>query len=203
MRVTETLMQEHRVIEQVLKCVSAMATRVDESGFLDIDSAERALTFLRTFADSCHHAKEERVLFPALARVGFTSNAGPVAVMLKEHELGREYLRRMEAAVARWRTVGRDAGKEFARTACDYVALLSQHISKEDHILFPLADHALVGAAADAVRESFESAEAEHGRDGVHAEMIAVADALGQRFGIRRAAVPSAFSGCCDTAMPG
>ena len=52
----------------------------------DLDDA---MDFIKTFADSCHHAKEEDLLFPAMGEAGFPSRGGPVGVMLMEHEQGR------------------------------------------------------------------------------------------------------------------
>ena len=64
MQPTDILMQEHRVIEQVLSCLEAMAERCAAGQALDVQSAEQALDFFRTFADRCHHGKEED-LWPA------------------------------------------------------------------------------------------------------------------------------------------
>jgi hemerythrin-like domain-containing protein len=197
MKVTETLSQEHRVIEQVLRCLHEMAARAKTTGSVPVASAESALKFFRKFADQCHHKKEEEVLFPALERAGFAAGAGPVAVMLEEHELGRKYLARIDAALQPARAGGPAAAEAFVGAVRAYVELLTQHIGKEDHILFPLADHAIGGRDVDVVLAGFSSSEAalDHGR--LHAEMLAIADALGKEFGIARAAQASVFAGCC------
>jgi hemerythrin-like domain-containing protein len=199
MKLTATLSNDHRVIEQVLRCLSEMASRASASGIVDVDSADSALRFLRNFADKCHHKKEEDVLFPALARVGFTPEGGPVAVMLEEHEVGRTYLGRIESGIQQARLGAKGATEAFVAAVRAYVDLLTAHIAKEDNILFPLADHALGGAGGAAVLAGFESAEAslDHGR--LHAEMLAIADALGNRFGVARATAPEPFRGCCHT----
>ena len=203
MKLTATLSAEHRVIEQVLRCLLEMASQASVTGKIDLESARAALTFLRTFADQCHHHKEEDVLFPALGRVGFGPQAGPVAVMLSEHELGRAYLRRIDGAIQQASPSEADSAAHFATSVRSYVDLLTQHIAKEDNILFPLADQVLQGAAGEAVIGGFESAEAalDHGR--LHAEMLAIADKLGARFGVTRATAPEPFRGCCHAATSG
>ncbi len=60
MRPTEILMQEHRVIEQVLNCLEIIAQRAEADSKLDTDSANQAIDFLRNFADRCHHGKVPR-----------------------------------------------------------------------------------------------------------------------------------------------
>jgi hemerythrin-like domain-containing protein len=39
-------------------------------------------------AEPCHHAKEEKDLFPRMEGRGLPRQQGPLAVMLVEHELG-------------------------------------------------------------------------------------------------------------------
>ena len=63
---TEILMQEHRLIEQVLDCLEALTQRAEGTGTLDVASATQALEFFSVFADRCHHAKEEDCFFPLL-----------------------------------------------------------------------------------------------------------------------------------------
>ena len=59
---TDVLKAEHRVIERVL---DAAETMIDQPE-IDRDFFEKAMDFFRNFADGCHHAKEEDLLFPGL-----------------------------------------------------------------------------------------------------------------------------------------
>src|SRR5262245_578365 len=77
MRPTDILSAEHRVIEQVLDCLQRIGENAASSGTLDMDSARAALRVLRTFADRCHHGKEEERLFPMLAKRGLPTHVGP------------------------------------------------------------------------------------------------------------------------------
>lgn len=70
MRITEILTEEHRVIEQVLECLEAMASEAEAAGRLDGAAARQAVDFFQNFADRCHHGKEESHLFPMLERQG-------------------------------------------------------------------------------------------------------------------------------------
>ena len=95
MRPTEILMQEHRVIEQVLDCLDAIANKTESGEQLDQHSATQAIDFFANFADRCHHGKEEDCLFPMLEQKGFSREQGPTGVMLHEHEVGRQHVRGM------------------------------------------------------------------------------------------------------------
>ena len=154
---TQILRDEHRVILRCLELVEAAAGRAVPAGWW-----EQAIRWLRAFADVNHHAKEERYLFPALAKAGLPAEGGPVEVMLHEHVEGRGLIQAME---------GGDPARR-ADAARRYVQLLRDHIDKENGVLFPLTDAVLDAGAQQALAREFETVEAEQGRDAsiAHAE---------------------------------
>jgi hemerythrin-like domain-containing protein len=185
MKATETLMQEHRVIEGVLDTLQTAAQSAGEgnpatrgpsalrpSFFID------AADFIRGFADGCHHHKEEGVLFKMMADNGFPTQGGPIGMMLQEHELGRQYTRAMRSAAEKWAQGDESARQQAVENAQGYVALLRQHIMKEDNILFPMADRAIPVSEHDAVFSGFEQVEHEETGEGVHEKYLALAERL-------------------------
>ncbi len=182
MRPTEILSSEHRVIEQVLDCLEALAREARDGGRLDVERAGTVLEILRTFADRCHHGKEEDRLFPMLVARGMSTHVGPIAVMLDDHRASREHIRRMGAA--------RDAADaaRFVPAALDYVGLLRDHIAKEDSVLFPLAESMLDETARGVLLDSFRSFEHHDLGAGTHERMLAMADELARHYGVPLAA---------------
>ncbi len=153
---TDVLMAEHRVIEQVLDALEAAAAVLARGGnvrpgfFVDVSD------FVSGFADGCHHGKEEGVLFEAMIAHGAPPHGGAIAMMLDEHEQGRAYNRALRDAAR-----GLDGGDPQARrhivsNAKGYVALLRDHIVKEDEMLFPMADELIPRPAADAMLAAFD-----------------------------------------------
>ncbi len=178
MQATEILMSEHRVIERVLAALEAAADRVESGqpvrpGFF-IDAAD----FVRGFADGCHHQKEEGVLFKTMESRGVPVSGGPLGVMLSEHEMGRQFTRGMHDAAERWQAGDEAARAEVVRNARGYVALLRQHILKEDNILFPMADRVIPSDEYDQVLAGFEHVE--HAGPGDHEKYLALAERLEQ-----------------------
>ena len=98
------------------------------------------MEFIKTFADTCHHGKEEDILFVAMENAGIPRDTGPIGVMLREHEMGRSYVRDMSEAVEKYKTSEPMYSSQFAENAEKYIELLTQHIDKEDNILYPMAD---------------------------------------------------------------
>jgi hemerythrin-like domain-containing protein len=178
MRPTEILSAEHRVIERVLACLEALAGRIRAGAPQDAERAAQMLEFLRTFADRCHHGKEEERLFPMLVNRGMPTHVGPIAVMLDDHRSGRDLVERMARALA-------DAdAPAFAEAATGYVALLRDHIAREDGVLFPMAESMLDEAAREALLHSFEAFERDDLGPDTHARMLALAAELAAHFGV-------------------
>jgi len=178
----EVLMNEHRLIEQVLGSLETFASEV-EGGL----APERPVlvdygAFFREFADSCHHGKEEDILFQRMTERGFPRETGPVAVMLYEHEVGRGH-------VSALRQVGDGTGPPTAvetrvvlENAGAFIPLLRAHILKEDRILYPMAVRLLTGPEMDAMEADFAAFEARMRADGSYDRLHGLADRLTAAF---------------------
>jgi hemerythrin-like domain-containing protein len=168
----ETLMAEHRLIEGVLASLDAWAVALD-AGNADRDDLPRFVRFIREFADAKHHAKEEDILFTVMADHGFPTQAGPIAVMLHEHDAGRAYVKVLAEATegADWDASERARLTEAAR---GFVSLLRQHIPKEDNVLYPMAVDRLPPEAMQRVAERCAAVEDEYARskDGERLEAL-------------------------------
>jgi hemerythrin-like domain-containing protein len=183
MRATEILMDEHRVIEQVLNCLEKLADHCLAGEMLDGLSVMEALDFLSVFADRCHHGKEEAHLFPLLEARGLGRGGGPTGVMLHEHDEGRRLVAAMRQAVAD------DAPRDFQRYARAYVRLLREHIRKEDQCLFPMAARILSGSDAESLAQRFERIEHAEMGEGTHEHYLELANNLADRLHVERASV--------------
>ncbi len=178
MRPTEILSAEHRVIERVLDCLDRIAARATEREVLDVRSTQNVLRVLRTFADACHHGKEEKLLFPRMEARGMPRHVGPLAVMLEEHELGRRAVRALTEAVEAVMGGNKAGIALFAHHAREFTDLLRDHIAKEDEILFPMAESMFTAEDRAQLLKAFESVEHDDVGPGVHEEMLALVEGL-------------------------
>jgi hemerythrin-like domain-containing protein len=196
MKATDILMSEHRVIEQVLGCLEALARQALADGKLDGASARQALDFFRHFADGCHHGKEERHLFPLMEFRGFPREGGPTGVMLHEHEEGRRHIRAMAEAVESAAAGDGAAVGRFADRVQSYARLLREHIFKEDNRLFPMANHALRGGDQEALLKSFGRVEQQEMGEGTHEKYLRLADELAERCSVPKQSTPVDCCAC-------
>jgi hemerythrin-like domain-containing protein len=178
MLATEILMSEHRVIERVIASLETGARRLEAGQLVRPEFFLNAADFIKGFADGCHHKKEEGVLFKALETAGLPTKGGPVGTMLVEHEQGRAFTAGMRQAALRLQAGQASAAADLIANARGYAALLTQHIQKEDTILFPLADRVLDPQSQNDVAEGFEHVEHEETGEGVHEKYLGIADGL-------------------------
>ncbi|NQU11207.1 hemerythrin domain-containing protein [bacterium] len=193
----EMLKTEHRVIEQVLSCLEPMIAEAEQQGKLAKEPAADAVAFFRTFADKCHHGKEEVHLFPALEARGFSPDSGPTAVMRTEHNLGRTHVRGMAEAIDPAATGDGPALASFISHARGFEQLLREHIQKEDHCLFSMAAQALTAADQEKLMATFDHVEHEEMGAGTHEKYIGIADRLADRYNVERVAVAAGGHHCC------
>jgi hemerythrin-like domain-containing protein len=189
MQPTDTLMNEHRLIEQVLNCLERILEQCATGQKLDVESAKQAIAFFRAFADRCHHGKEEAQLFPMMQANGFSGGCSPVVVMLREHELGRLYIQGMDAAIEPAAAGDTESLKWFIEHGQSYLKLLREHIRKEDICLFPAANHRLTEKDQEQLLAAFEKVEAEEIGQETHDTSLRIANELADRFGVPRAAI--------------
>lgn len=142
-RPSTVLRAEHQVILRVIGVLQRLVSRSQRGEGFELEALTRCVEFFRLFADACHHAKEEDLLFPVLEKSGIPKENGPIGVMLYEHGLARQYTKEMGEALQAKGVGASDAEKMFHVAAQQYIELLTNHIHKEDNILFNMGDQVM------------------------------------------------------------
>jgi hemerythrin-like domain-containing protein len=167
----------------ILKLIDVMK-RIIGSETPDVSHLESIVDIIRNFADGLHHAKEENQYFPYLAKRGFSLTQGPVAVMLHEHELGREYVKEIVENIPLYKAGNQTALGNIYRNMAGYAELLQNHISKENNILFRMADNALSETDNQELLKQFSEAEKNHSSGHSSSEYIERINKLVAAYGI-------------------
>lgn len=120
--------------------------------------------FLTHDVDRIHGQQEERGLFPALGRY-LPTDEGPIAVMVGEHEALRGLERALEREGSKLESdpEADEAKRTIIATTGGVADLLSQHVLKEDSVLFPMAYQLLSPRELDEVWEVFREVELTEG----------------------------------------
>jgi hemerythrin-like domain-containing protein len=91
------------------------------------------------------------------------AEGGPIGVMLHEHDVGRDCVRRMREASEADEL---DRAK-FSAAAKEFIPLLRQHIFKENNVLFKMAENVLSQEDDADVAERFAKVEQERELEGM------------------------------------
>jgi hemerythrin-like domain-containing protein len=134
---TQNLEDDHIHVMKLTDVMVAL-TRLENP---DSDHVSTIIEIIRNFADGYHHAKEENLFFPALGLKGFSTEQGPVAVMLHEHIEGRIYVKGIAENLELYKKGDKSAIEGLYQNMLDYAELLRNHIGKENNILFRMADN--------------------------------------------------------------
>lgn len=178
MKATEILMEEHRVIERVLNALERAINRLGRGEEVYLRFFTGTAVFIKGFVDECHHKKEENILFPALVESGLPKDSGPVAVMLAEHEEGRQLAQGLRQAAERFQAGDIRMRDVLVQNARAYITLLHQHISKEDKVLFPMADKIFSAAQQEQLLTGFGNFEQNETGEGFHEKYYGLAERL-------------------------
>ncbi|MFQ5335246.1 MAG: hemerythrin domain-containing protein [Flavobacteriales bacterium] len=152
---TQILSAEHQNILRVIDAMESECELLNDGSAPDITFFNRCVDFIKHYADGFHHAKEEDILFARLGGGDIAMPPGPVNQMLREHDMGREFVSGLVEGIGKGDTA------QMTENARAYCHLLKQHIYKEDNILYPMADQALGKEDQDEMLHAFERAEKE------------------------------------------
>lgn len=156
---TQNLENDHVSILKLIDVMNGMVKLPDAN----ISHLEEVVELIRKFADGLHHAKEENLLFPLMAEKGFSMQQGPVAVMLMDHEQGRAFVRGMADQIQNYKSGQLSALNLVYDNMNGYSELLTNHISKENNVLFRMADNAFSTEDQHSLIEQFSAIDAGSG----------------------------------------
>jgi hemerythrin-like domain-containing protein len=156
------LVEEHETILAVAELARRQAVAIQRGEPVKAAKVGQILDFIRTFADAYHHGKEENLLFVRMEQRGFSRQVGPLAVMLVEHEQGRQFVRQAAAALDAAAAGNAEACGAVAAGLSGWAELIQGHIEKENHVLYPMAQGVLSQEEFRLLGEEFERFEAGH-----------------------------------------
>lgn len=126
------LVDEHTLIKRMVALIPQVIDSLDLESEAGRQVVRDIIEFIRSYADKYHHAKEEDILFKF-----FDENLTIIETMHQDHETARAHVRAILTALDE-----RDK-KGVTEHLEAYRELLSEHITKEDGILYPWMDRNL------------------------------------------------------------
>lgn len=144
----QKLVDEHVLIKRFIALIPSIV------GTLDLETEESrnmmtmGIDMIRSYADRFHHAKEEDILFK------YTDEGAEIInVMYEDHKNARAHVRAMITGVEERNN------EVVAEHLTAYGTLLTEHITKEDDILYPYIDRGLSGEQIRELVRKFKEAD--------------------------------------------
>jgi hemerythrin-like domain-containing protein len=153
----ELLTEEHASIKEGLSVLNAMTGQVERGVPIDRHDVNALLIFFHYFADECHQAKEESILFPALQSSDREDLRNELDPLIAGHAEERALIEEVQFLLFT------DQQREFILNARKLNSLLSQHMANEEHTLFPLVERVLPSRMAADVAMRMQEANAKFG----------------------------------------
>jgi hemerythrin-like domain-containing protein len=172
----DKLKAEHQIILKGLAVLDSKINAIEKGAKVDTEFFKMAIDFIRSYADKYHHAKEEDILFVFMEKAGFSRQTGPIAVMLYEHDEGRQYIASLEKAITEYEQGNEAVKSEILENGAAYATLLRNHIQKEDNILYPMALNLLGKSVIDKMQKQFD--EVENLQAGIEAKYLRVLESM-------------------------
>jgi len=161
---TDVLEVEHRVIAKIVLVVSIMADQLDVGQPVDLDILQRMVEFMRIYVDRYHHGKEEGLLFPLLVKRGVPTRGCPIEALVHEHLIGRELVTGLSEALLGYLKYGPVAEETLIKSLRGIADLYTNHIWKENYLLFPMTNKVLGLDELNTLSRDFEKMDLEFGR---------------------------------------
>ena len=122
----KNLVDEHVLIKRMLALIPTIADFVENSETVDKDLILSCVDFIRGYADKFHHMKEEDIFFKYV-----DEQSEIIKIMYEDHDTGRNHVKNV--------VEGAENGNkaQIKEHLHGYRDLLTQHIKKEDEILYP------------------------------------------------------------------
>ncbi len=126
------LVDKHVLIKRWIALIPQVLEALNLESAEDTQLVLEGVNFIRSYADRFHHAKEEDILFKY-----FDENSELLKTMLEDHVKGRGHAKAISEALGK-----KDRGA-IVEHLMAYRELLTEHIKKEDEILYPWMDRSL------------------------------------------------------------
>ena len=148
------LVDEHVLIKRLIALIPAVVETFDIESESDRQLIRDCVDFIRSYADGFHHAKEEDILFEYSHK-----DSDIIKSMYEDHKKARGHVKAIMDALET------KDGAAVVQHLSAYGDLLTEHIKKEDEILYPWIDRGLSTTQVGELFSRFNEADSLLGAD--------------------------------------
>lgn len=153
----QIIKQEHRNLFRIVNVLDQMMRRLEADAEADFGFFSEVLDYIETFTDTYHHPKEDLYLFKALMQRDPSAQA-IIEELELEHKNCPDSLVRLKEKLAAWQADARNSAVRdaFAQGVADYLRFQTKHLQKEEGVVIPMAQRALLPEDWAAIDAAFQ-----------------------------------------------
>lgn len=183
MNSVELMVEEHKYILRMLKVVRNACFGVLKGAEINYDDFNDMIDFIRKYADTHHHGKEEKFLFKEMqTHLGRIGTNLITHGMLVEHDYGRMYIGELSDALLSVKNGNEESKLDVIANAISYTSLLTRHIAKEDAAVYSYGEKNLPQEILDDINKKSEEFEIEAEKEGVQKYYVSMLERLESKY---------------------
>lgn len=134
------LMIEHRLIERMINILKVELENIEKFDKVNPEVIDKAVDFIRTYADQTHHGKEEDILFRELKKKQISPKHEKIMKeLIEEHVVGRKTTGELVKANMEYSQGKKASLDSIIEKISILIDFYPRHIEKEDkHFFIPV-----------------------------------------------------------------
>ena len=134
------LMIEHRLIERMIAIIKKELVQIEKDKSVNTSFIDTVVDFIRTYADRCHHGKEEDILFRDLKKKSLSDDHLRILKeLIDEHQWARKTTARIVDGKERYLKGEKGSLDGIVDCLSTLAEFYPKHIEKEDkHFFIPV-----------------------------------------------------------------
>lgn len=155
------LITEHKLIEKFFSVIEKQSHRIQEDKLADIAFVDDCIDFMKTYAERCHHGKEESILFKELKTKKLSDEHIKILkAIVNEHKTLRKLTEKLVSIRNNYFNSVNEAEKqiytyEIRENLRQLIELYPGHMKKEDKEFFPSCMEYFTVAEKDKLLDDF------------------------------------------------
>jgi hemerythrin-like domain-containing protein len=152
------LMIEHRLIERMIQAMRTEVDRFLQEKKANPDFIMTFVDFVRTYADKCHHGKEEDILFRELEKKEISKeHRDMMNQLIKDHQWARQQTKDLVGATEKYKEGDESAFLTITARLSALTEFYPKHIEREDkHFFLPVMRYFSQEEKEAMLQEGFE-----------------------------------------------
>jgi hemerythrin-like domain-containing protein len=165
MTALDKLKDDHKLIRRYLDNMLLAHDFLVERQDVPASIFEKVLDFSKEFMNKFHHYREEYVLFLKLAEKKGGSIDPQIVSLRDQHERSRELVSQIKEALKGYKKGDEIMTNRLAENVGYYVSLERQHVSRENHVFYPMAAEAFSAEDMAEFDREFDKIDEKQGGD--------------------------------------